>query len=98
MYRSNIPIGWRRPGPRLRIGSVGAYYDNALAETFIGLYKTEVIRACGPWKTLDNVEYATLEWVDWFNHRRLLAPIGNVPPAEYEKMYYDEFNRSCEAA
>ena len=70
-------------GVEASIGSVGAYYDNALAETFIGLYKTEVIRACGPWKTLDDVEYATLEWVDWFNRRRLLAPIGNVPPAEY---------------
>ena len=66
--------------------------------TIIGLYKTEVIRKRGPWKTMDDVEYATLEWVDWFNHRRLLAPIGNVPPAEYEKMYYDEFNRSCKAA
>ena len=80
------------------MGSVGDSYDNALAETIIGLYKTEVIRKRGPWKTLDGVEYATLEWVDWFNHRRLLAPIGNVPPAEYEKMYYDEFNRSCKAA
>ena len=79
-------------------GSVGDSYDNALAETIIGLYKTEVIRTRGPWKTLDDVEYATLEWVDWFNNRRLLAPIGNVPPAEYEQMYYDEVNRSCKAA
>ena len=59
-------------------GSVGDSYDNALAETIIGLYKTEVIRKRGPWKTLDDVEYATLEWVNWFNNRRLLAPIGNV--------------------
>ena len=71
---------------------------SALAETTIGLYKTEVIRTRGPWKTLDDVDYATLEWVDWFNHRRLLARIGNVPPAEYEKMYNDGFNRSCKAA
>ena len=63
-------------------GGVGDSYDNALAETIIGLYKTEVIRKRAPWKTLDEVEYATLEWVDWFNHRRLLAPIGNVPPAD----------------
>ena len=80
------------------VGSVGDSYDNALAETIIGLYKTEVIRKRAPWKTLDEVEYATLEWVDWFNHRRLLTPIGNVPPVEYEQMYYDEVNRSCIAA
>ena len=86
-------------GVEASVGSVGDSYDNALAETIIGLYKTEVIRKRGPWKTLDDVEYATLEWVDWFNHRRLLAaPSANVPPAEYEKMYYDEFNRSCKAA
>ena len=71
-------------GVEASVGSVGDSYDNALAETIIGLYKTEVIRKRGPWKTLDDVEYATLEWVDWFNHRRLLAPIGNVPPAEFE--------------
>ena len=65
-------------------GSVGDSYDNALAETIIGLYKTEVIRTRGPWKTLDDVEYATLEWV-WFNNRRLLAPIGQTSPAEYER-------------
>ncbi len=65
----------------------------------IGLYKTEVIRTRGPWKTINDVEYATLEWVDWFNNRRLLAPIGHAPPAEYEQMYYDdENNRSCKAA
>ena len=80
------------------VGSVGDSYDNALAETIIGLYKTEVIRTRGPWKTIAEVEYATLEWVDWFNNRRLLAPLGHVPPAEYEQMYYDRHNRSCEAA
>jgi putative transposase len=69
------------------VGSRGDSYDNALAETIIGLYKTELIRRRGPWKGLDEVEYATLEWVDWFNHRRLLEPIGFVPPAELEAAY-----------
>jgi len=66
------------------VGSKGDSFDNALAETIIGLYKTELIRRRGPWKGIDDVEYATLEWVDWFNHRRLLEPIGDVPPAEFE--------------
>jgi transposase InsO family protein len=70
------------------VGSRGDSYDNALAETIIGLYKTELIRRRGPWKGLDQVEYATLEWVDWFNHRRLLAPIGHIPPAEFEAAYH----------
>ena len=70
------------------VGSVGDSYDNAMAETIIGLYKTEVIRRQGPWKNLDDVEYATLEWVDWFNHRRILEPIGNIPPAEKEANHY----------
>jgi transposase InsO family protein len=70
------------------VGSVGDSYDNALAETINGLYKTEVIRRRGPWKSLEAVEFATLEWVDWFNHRRLLAPIGNIPPAEAEQRYF----------
>ncbi len=70
------------------VGSRGDSYDNALAETIIGLYKTELIRRRGPWKSLDEVEYATLEWVDWFNHRRLLEPIGHVPPAEFEATYW----------
>jgi len=69
------------------VGSKGDSYDNALAETIIGLYKTELIRRRGPWKGIDDVEYATLEWVDWFNHRRLLEPIGYVPPAEFEEAY-----------
>jgi transposase InsO family protein len=69
------------------VGSVGDSYDNALAETIIGLFKTEVIHHRGPWRGIDDVEYATLEWVDWFNHRRLLEPIGNVPPAELEATY-----------
>ena len=70
------------------VGSVGDSYDNALAETVIGLFKTEVIRRQGPWQNLEAVEFATLEWVDWFNNRRLFGPIGNIPPAEYEELYY----------
>jgi putative transposase len=72
------------------VGSKGDSYDNALAETIIGLYKTELIRRRGPWKGIDDVEYATLEWVDWFNHRRLLEPIGYVPPAEFEAAYWSK--------
>ena len=71
------------------VGSRGDSYDNALAESVIGLFKTEVIQRKGPWRHLDAVEFATLEWVDWFNTRRLLEPIGYVPPAEYEAQYYE---------
>jgi putative transposase len=74
-------------GAACSVGSRGDSYDNALAETIIGLYKTELIRRRGPWKGIDDLEYATLEWVDWFNHRRLLEPIGYVPPAEFEAAY-----------
>jgi putative transposase len=70
------------------VGSVGDAYDNALAETINGLYKTEVIRRRGPWRGLETVEYATLEWVHWFNNKRLLEPIGWTTPTEYEKVYY----------
>jgi putative transposase len=70
------------------VGSVGDSYDNALAESVIGLFKTEVIRRRGPWRHLEAVEFATLEWVDWFNNRRLLGPIGNIPPVEFEEAYY----------
>jgi transposase InsO family protein len=70
------------------VGSVGDSYDNALAETINGLYKAEVIHRRGPWRSFEAVEFATLEWVDWFNHRRLLEPIGNIPPAEAEDRYY----------
>ena len=70
------------------VGSVGDSYDNALAESVIGLFKTEVIRRRGPWRSLDAVEFATLEWVDWFNNRRLLEPIGSIPPAEAEARYH----------
>jgi putative transposase len=71
------------------VGTVGDSYDNALAESVIGLFKTEVIRRQGPWRHIEAVEFATLAWVDWFNNRRLLAPLGHVPPAEYERAYYE---------
>jgi len=80
------------------VGSVGDSYDNALAETINGLYKTEVIRQQGPWRNLEDVEFATLTWVDWFNNRRLLEPIGNVPPAEFEAAYYEQLEGSAMAA
>jgi putative transposase len=70
------------------VGSVGDSYDNALAETINGLYKAEVIHRRGPWRSFEAVEYATLEWVDWFNNRRLMEPIGNIPPAEAEARYH----------
>ncbi len=70
------------------VGSVGDSYDNALAETINGLYKAEVIHRRGPWRNFEAVEYATLEWVDWFNNRRLLEPIGSIPPAEAEANFY----------
>ena len=70
------------------VGSQGDAYDNALAESVIGLFKTEVIQRKGPWRSLEAVEFATLVWVDWFNTQRLLGPIGDIPPAEFEAMYY----------
>ncbi|WP_271188255.1 MULTISPECIES: IS3 family transposase [Alphaproteobacteria] len=80
------------------VGSVGDSYDNALAETINGLYKAEVIHRRGPWRSFEDVEYATLEWVDWFNNRRLLEPIGNIPPAEAEERYYAELEAAGMAA
>jgi putative transposase len=80
------------------VGSVGDSYDNALAETINGLYKAEVIHRRGPWRSFEAVEFATLEWVDWFNHRRLLEPIGNIPPAEAEERYYAMLERPAMAA
>ena len=85
-------------GIEASVGSVGDSYDNALAETINGLYKTEVIRHRDPWKTVGEVEYATLEWMDWFNNQRILEPIGNIPPAEYKLMYYRQLEESAEAA
>ena len=76
-------------GIQASTGSTGDAYDNALAETINGLFKAEVIRPKGPWKGVEDVEFATLEWVDWFNNRRLLEPIGYVPPAEFEKNYFE---------
>jgi putative transposase len=70
------------------VGTVGDSYDNALAETVIGLFKTEVIHRQGPWRDVEQVEFATLAWVDWYNGRRLLEPLGHVPPVEYEAAYY----------
>jgi putative transposase len=80
------------------VGSIGDSYDNALAETINGLYKAEVIHRCGPWRSFEAVEFATLEWVDWFNNRRLLEPIGNVPPAEAEERYYARLDEPAMAA
>ena len=80
------------------VGSVGDSYDNAMAETIIGLFKTEVIHRLGPWRGLDQVEMETLVWVDWFNKRRLLEPIGNIPPAEYEELYYRSQESPAEVA
>jgi len=80
------------------VGSVGDSYDNALAETINGLYKAEVIHRRGPWRSFEAVEFATLEWVDWFNHRRLLEPIGNIPPAEAEQRYFAMLEQSKIAA
>lgn len=80
------------------VGSVGDSYDNALAETVIGLFKTEVIRRRGPWRSIEPVEFATLEWVDWFNNRRILEPIGNIPPAEAEARFYLELETRAVAA
>ena len=80
------------------VGSVGDSYDNALAETINGLYKAEVIHRRGPWKSFEAVEFATLEWVDWFNHRRLMRPIGDIPPAEAEECYYAMLDEQAVAA
>jgi transposase InsO family protein len=80
------------------VGSVGDSFDNALAESVIGLYKTEVIRKRGPWRHLEAVELDTLDWVDWFNNQRLLEPIGDMPPVEYEKMYFRSQNARAEVA
>ena len=70
------------------VGARGDSFEISLAESVIGLYKAELVRLQGPWKGLEEIEFATLEWVDWFNHRRLLEPIGYVPPSEFEERYY----------
>ena len=85
-------------GIRPSVGSSGDSYDNALAETIIGLFKTEIIRRRGPWRSIEAVEFAVLQWVDWFNHRRLLESIGDVPPAEFEQAYYRQQEAQAIAA
>jgi transposase InsO family protein len=80
------------------VGSKGDSYDNALAETINGLYKAELIHRRGPWRTRESVELATLEWVSWFNHQRLMGPLGHVPPAEAEANYYSQLNRQTAMA
>ena len=85
-------------GINCSVGSVGDSYDNALAESVIGLFKTEVIRSRGPWRNVEGVEFATLEWVDWFNNRRILGPIGYVSPAEFEEEYYRRQQSSVNVA
>ncbi len=87
-----------KAGVEPSLGSVGDSYDNALAETINGLYKAEVIHRRGPWRSFEAVEFATLEWVDWFNNRRLLEPIGNIPPAEAEATYYAQLEMTRIAA
>ncbi len=80
------------------VGSVGDSYDNAMAETINGLFKAEVIHRRGPWRSFEAVEYAKLEWVDWFNNRRLLEPIGNIPPAEAEANFFAALEKPDMAA
>ncbi|CAB5691950.1 Uncharacterised protein [Comamonas aquatica] len=79
------------------VGSTGDSYDNALAETINGLYKTEVIHKRGPWKTRESLELATLQWVHWFNHDRLLESIGHIPPAEAEANYWRQVANTVQA-
>jgi putative transposase len=85
-------------GIQASVGTTGDSYDNALAESIIGLFKTEVIHRRGPWRSLEAIEYDTLIWVDWFNNRRLLGPIGDVPPAEFEQGYYRQQQNQAKAA
>jgi putative transposase len=98
MFRSSTPSVSPKPGIEPSVGSVGDSYDNAVAETINGLYKAEVIHRRGPWRNFDAVEFATLEWVDWFNNRRILEPIGFIPPAEAAEHYFAMLNRTAMAA
>ena len=91
-------LAYHSYGGSQSVGSVGDSYDNALAETINGLYKAEVIHRRGPWRSFEAVEFATLECVDWFNNRRLLGPIGNIPPAEAEERYYAMLDEQMLAA
>lgn len=90
--------GLAEAGIEPSVGSVGDSYDNALAETINGLYKAEVIHRRGPWRSFEAVEFATLEWVDWFNNRRLPETTGNIPPAEAEQRYYAMLDAPAMAA
>ena len=87
--------GLAEAGVATSVGSRGDSYDNAMAESVIGLYKTELVRKRGPWRGLDDLELATLEWVDWFNNRRRFAAIGYVPPREYEAIHYVSDSKHC---
>ena len=98
MFRSRTPERLAEAGIEPSVGSVGNSYDNALAETINGLYKAEVIHRRGPWRNFEAIEFATLEWVDWFNNRRLLEPIGFIPPAEAEQRYFAMLNDKPMAA
>ena len=80
------------------VGSKGDSYDNALAETINGLYKAELIHRRGPWKSRESVELATLEWVSWFNHQRLMGPLGYIPPVEAEANYYRQLESQAAMA
>ena len=91
--RSGSPSGSREAGIQPSVGAVGSSYDNALAETINGLYKTELIKPRKPWRTIEDVEVATAEWVDWFNHRRLYEYCGDIPPVELETAYYAQHQR-----
>ena len=96
-HPSRSPSGSPEAGIDASIGTTGDSYDNALAETINGLYKTELIKPRGPWRTVEQVEVATLEWVDWFNHRRLYEHNGDIPPVELEQAYYAQ-NRAQQSA
>ena len=85
-------------GLEASVGSVGDSYDNALAETVIGLYKTELIKREAPWRSLEQVEYRTFHWVDWYNRKRLMEPLGDIPPIEFEWAYYARKNGQAIAA
>jgi len=96
--RFELTRAQRDAGIEPSVGSVGDSYDNALAETINGLYKAEVIHQRGPWRSFEAVEFATLEWIDWFNNRQLLEPIGYIPPAEAEQRYYATLDQPVMAA
>ena len=96
--RSNTPSAWPKPGSSRPWAASATATTMPLAETINGLYKAEVIHRRGPWRSFEAVEFATLEWVDWFNNRRLLEPIGNIPPAEAEERYYAMLDRPAMAA